>query len=67
MCKWSVDIIVNITKLPYCTIIEMLEKWFPLQGEQAHDLIPCILEFSKQNRVERGQNNNNRPIIYPRL
>ena len=51
-----------------------LEKWFPLQGEQAHSLY--FLEFSK-NKIERReggggggggvQNNNIRPINLPKV
>ena len=37
-------------------VILILEKWFPLQGERAHELIPCIFGVFK-NREER-QNNN---------
>ena len=38
----------------------ILEKWFPLQGEQAHSL--NLLSFQDQNREVGGQINNNRPI-----
>ena len=31
-----------------------LEKWSPLQGERAHELIPCIFEFSKTKQREEG-------------
>ena len=47
----GITIFSNISLYPsvvYGLPCLLLEKWFPLQGERAHELIPCIFEFSKR-------------------